>query len=90
MKTMILNLKYWGYFLLIMLLVPTFSSSQNIGVQELQKFQSLVDDNGQRQQDPLEQPELSQDKNQMDAQELILEEEDTEDPKRQNKRYIIA
>ncbi len=83
-KAMILNHKYWPYLLIIMAFAPINSSSQNIGIQDLQKFQSLVDNNGQSQPQPLEQPGLSQDKNEMSEQEMMAQEnEEDDEPVRQ-------
>lgn len=80
MQVKAINTKIIGGFLALtaMYCIPSFS--QNVGVQELQKFQQLMQDNGgQGQQQPMQQPEVSEGKDQMSMTEqemLLLEEEE--------------
>lgn len=90
MITRILNLKFIGYFLPFLLLLPISIYSQNLGVQDLQKFQSLVDDNNGRQQEPMNQPEVTQDKSQMSEEEMMMLQEEEEEPKRQKPISLIS
>jgi len=74
--------EYWVLLTMVLIFnVPSYS--QNLGMNDLQKFQQLVDgnSNGQGQQEPMQQPELTQDKNgnPMTQEEmLLLEEEEKE------------
>ena len=80
MQAKVINTKIIGAFLALIAMYCIPSFSQNVGVQELQKFQQLMQDNGgQGQQQPMQQPEVSEGKDQMSMTEqemLFLEEEE--------------
>ena len=84
----------YGAFCTIVLLFSVSSYSQNLGMNELQKFQQIVDGNksGQGQQDPMQQPEVTQDKNgnPMSQQDMLLLEEEEKEVKREKPRSLVS
>ena len=92
MRAKLVNKQITRTFIALMLMysIPLFS--QNVGVQELQKFQQLMQDNGgQGQQQPMQQPEVSEGKEKMSMteQEMMLLEEE-EEVKRKKPTDLIS
>ena len=94
METQLYKKYSYGAFCTIVLLFSVSSYSQNLGMNELQKFQQIVDGNknGQGQQDPMQQPEVTQDKNgnPMSQQDMLLLEEEEKEVKREKPRSLVS
>jgi len=85
--------EYWVLLTMVLIFnVPSYS--QNLGMNDLQKFQQLVDgnSNGQGQQEPMQQPELTQDKNgnPMTQEEMLLLEEEEKEVKREKPKNLVS
>lgn len=94
METKLYKKYAYGALFTIVLLFSVFSYSQNLGMNDLQKFQQLVDgdNNGQGQQEPMQQPEVTVDKNgnPLTQQDMLLLEEEEKEVKREKPKNLVS